>query len=219
MHLYFTGHAMCKGNFPSIEQCESFRFSWYVKLSVHRQKVEVTNAESTKRRTTKHRKTKRLMGQNVEWKKTPNGTKRRMEKTSTRTKGRKVRNAEWKKRRMEKTAERDKTSNEKKQADWWKKSRKEKKCWKTSGEICPCPRPRPCPCQCPCPSTHIHVHVHVPVRVRVRVRKLSRYHDTVNFWSTNIILGRITGHRYRWCIMPNVFHDYVVKGRLFDIYF
>ncbi len=36
---------------------------------VHRQKVEVTNAEWTKRRTTKRRKTKHRMGQNVEWKK------------------------------------------------------------------------------------------------------------------------------------------------------
>ncbi len=33
----------------------------------------------------------------------PNGTKRRMEKTPIGTKGRIVRNAEWKKRRMEKT--------------------------------------------------------------------------------------------------------------------
>jgi hypothetical protein len=45
-------------------------------LLVHQQNVEVTNAESTKRR-----KTKRRMGQNVEWK------KRRM-----------VQNVEWKKR-------------------------------------------------------------------------------------------------------------------------
>ncbi len=36
---------------------------------VHRQNVEVTNAEWTKRRTTKCQKTKRRMGQNVEWKK------------------------------------------------------------------------------------------------------------------------------------------------------
>jgi hypothetical protein len=36
---------------------------------VHRQNVEVTNAEWTKRRTTKHRMPKRRMGQNVDWKK------------------------------------------------------------------------------------------------------------------------------------------------------
>jgi hypothetical protein len=41
-------------------------------------------------------------GQNVEWKKMPNGTKHQMEKTSTGTKGQIVRNIEWKKHRMEK---------------------------------------------------------------------------------------------------------------------
>ncbi len=51
--------------------------------AVHRQNVEVTNAESKKRRTTKPRKTKHRMGQNVEWK------KRRMGQ-----------NVEWKKCRM-----------------------------------------------------------------------------------------------------------------------
>ncbi len=42
-------------------------------------------------------------------------------------------NIEWKKRQLEKNVE-------------------QKKCRKTSGEICPCPRPRPCPCPCPCPQ-------------------------------------------------------------------
>ncbi len=37
--------------------------------TVHRQNVEVTNAEWTKRRTTKRQKPKRRMGQNIECKK------------------------------------------------------------------------------------------------------------------------------------------------------
>jgi hypothetical protein len=48
-------------------------------LKLHRQKVEVKNADSKKRLMTKRRKTKRRRGQNVGWK-TPNGTKHRMEK-------------------------------------------------------------------------------------------------------------------------------------------
>ncbi len=36
---------------------------------VHRQNVEVINAEWTQRRTTKRRMPKRRMGQNIEWKK------------------------------------------------------------------------------------------------------------------------------------------------------
>jgi hypothetical protein len=69
---------------------------------VHRQNVEVTFAESTKRRTTKRGKKKRRM------EKTPNGTKGRMEKklngkNINGTKGRMVQNVDWKKHRMEKT--------------------------------------------------------------------------------------------------------------------
>jgi hypothetical protein len=36
---------------------------------IHRQNVEVKNADGKKRRWTKRRKKKRRMGQNVEWKK------------------------------------------------------------------------------------------------------------------------------------------------------
>jgi hypothetical protein len=52
--------------------------------------------------------------------KTSNGTKHGMEKTLNGTKGRTVRNAEWKKPNG-KNAEWDKMSNGEKQAAWWKK--------------------------------------------------------------------------------------------------
>ncbi len=82
---------------PEPSHSTNLTVAQHILITVHRQNVEVTNAEWTKRRTTKRRKPKRRMGQNVEWKKRPNGTKRRMELTSNGTKGRMGQNIEWKK--------------------------------------------------------------------------------------------------------------------------